>query len=91
MQKEPTVGFHGKSGNAAGEIVDDLVCFLKADFSISSHKRKRVAEKARRTPAKGYYKGSLDPEDVGNVQPALKHSWPQKNEPAIPSLHGMRL
>jgi len=30
-------------------------------------------------------------EGASNVQPALKHSCPQKNEPVIPSLHAMRL
>lgn len=28
--KELTVGFHGKSANTAGEIVDEFVSFLKA-------------------------------------------------------------
>jgi len=89
-QKELTVGFHGKSTNTAGEIVDEFVGFLKAKPQYGLSGREKTAKKGR-TPAKDHYNGSLSLEETTNVQPALKHSCPQKNEPAIPSLRAVRL
>lgn len=53
--------------------------------------RKGEDNKKGRTPAKDDYSGLLGLEEATNVQPALKHSCSQKNEPAIPSLHGVSL
>ena len=63
--------------------------FLKAAFSTLY--AEDGEQKKGRTPAKVHYGGSINLEAARNVQPALKHSWPQKNEPAIPSLHMVRL
>lgn len=89
-QKELTVGFHRKGTDTAGEIVDEFVGFLKAKPQYSLPGREKTTKKGR-TPTKYHYGGSLSLEKTTNVQPALKHSCPQKNEPAIPSLHAVRL
>jgi hypothetical protein len=82
-RKGLTIGFHGKGADAAGEVVDKFVGFLEAAFSIFPLQDDRKKDEPLR---KFITEGSVNLEEASNVQPALKHSCPQKNEPVIPSL-----
>jgi hypothetical protein len=88
-KKELTVGFHGKSTDATCEVVDEFVRFLEAAFSM--HCAEGKITKNGRTPTKVHHGDPTVLGEASNVQPALKHSCPQKNEPEIPSLRAMRM
>lgn len=88
-EKELTIGFHGKSTDATCEVVDKFVRFLEATFSM--HCAEGETTKKGRTPTKVHHGNPTNLGEASNVQPALKHSCPQKNEPEIPSLHAMRM
>lgn len=89
--KEQTIRFHGKTPETTGKVVNKLVSFLEEKLNMTAAEGGGITEGKGRTPTKVDYNGPVNLEGASNIQPALKHSCPQKNEPAIPSLHAMRL